>query len=85
MHFITRHLKVDSTLVDTTKNKAECAGSIVVLVNPAYTSQMCSRCGIIVKKELKDRIHDCSCCGLKLDRDHNASINILRLGLQSLD
>ena len=71
-------------LIDTTKNKAECAGSKVVLVNPAYTSQMCSRCGTIVKKELKDRIHKCNCCNLEMDRDFNASINILRLGLQSL-
>ena len=63
----------------------ECAGSKVVLVNPAYTSQMCSRCGTIVKKELKDRIHKCNCCNLEMDRDFNASINILRLGLQSLD
>ncbi len=71
-------------LIDTTKNKAEWAGSNVVLVNPAYTSQMCSRCGTIVKKELKDRIHKCQCCSLEMDRDLNASINILRLGLQSL-
>jgi len=71
-------------LIDTIKNKAECASSKVVLVNPAYTSQMCSRCGTIVKKELKDRIHKCNCCNLEMDRDLNASINILRLGLQSL-
>lgn len=71
-------------LMDATKNKAEWAGSKVVFVDPAYTSQMCSRCGTIVKKELKDRIHECDCCNLKMDRDLNASINILRLGLQSL-
>jgi len=38
-------------LIDNTKSKAEWAGSKVVLVNPAYTSQMCSRCGTIVKKD----------------------------------
>ena len=66
-----------------TKNKAEEAGSIVVFVNPNNTSQMCSRCGQIVKEKLKDRIHSCE-CGLVIDRDENAAINILRLGLQSL-
>jgi transposase len=34
-----------------------------------------------VRKELDDRIHDCLKCGLVMDRDHNAAINILNLGL----
>ncbi|MGB8023260.1 MAG: zinc ribbon domain-containing protein, partial [Nitrososphaeraceae archaeon] len=34
-----------------------------------------------IKKDLKDRIHDCLYCGLKLDRDYNAAINVLNLGL----
>ena len=63
--------------------KAESAGRKVVLVNPAYTSQMCSGCGSIVKKGLSKRVHDCPRCGLVMDRDLNASKNILRLGLQS--
>jgi putative transposase len=45
---------------------------------------MCSGCGEIVEKSLSVRIHSCSGCGLVLDRDHNAAINILTLGLQSL-
>jgi putative transposase len=69
--------------VNAARSKAEEAGSKVVLVNPKYTSQTCSRCGLIVKKELSERIHSCE-CGLVMDRDLNASINILRLGLQSL-
>jgi len=64
------------------KNKAECAGSRVLFVSPKYTSQMCSGCGAIVQKELEERWHQCS-CGCSLDRDHNAAINILRLGLQA--
>ncbi|RNI12497.1 transposase, partial [Methanohalophilus sp. RSK] len=36
------------------------------------------------EKTLDDRTHKCNRCGLVLDRDHNAAINILRLGLQSL-
>ncbi|MBM5805976.1 MAG: IS200/IS605 family element transposase accessory protein TnpB [Candidatus Verstraetearchaeota archaeon] len=72
-----------SMFVNATKSKAEDAGSKVVLVNPVNTSQICSRCGMIVEKELSDRTHTCQ-CGLSIDRDLNASINILRLGLQSL-
>lgn len=64
-------------------NKAECAGSRVLFVNPRYTSQMCSGCGAIVQKDLEQRWHVCS-CGCYLDRDHNAAINILRLGLQAI-
>ena len=67
-----------------TENKAEEAGSRVILVNPRNTSQMCSRCGMIVKKTLSDRVHTCPHCGLMMDRDQNAAINIMRLGLQSL-
>ena len=72
-----------SMFVNATKSKAEEAGSKVVLVNPDGTSQTCSRCGLIVKKDLNERVHRCE-CGLVLDRDLNAAVNILRLGLQSL-
>jgi putative transposase len=40
--------------------------------------------GEIVRKELSEQVHNCPHCGLVLDRDHNAAINILRRGLQSL-
>jgi len=71
-------------LVKYTSYKAVDAGRRVVLVNPANTSQMCSGCGQIVKKDLSVRVHDCPYCGLSIDRDLNASKNILRLGLQSV-
>jgi putative transposase len=64
--------------------KAASAGRNVVLVNPAYTSQICSGCGTIVEKDLSERVHNCPKCGLSMDRDLNAAKNILRLGLQSL-
>src|ERR1700754_4164751 len=73
-----------SQLAQFTTYKAESAGRRVVQVNPRNTSQMCSGCGEIVEKDLSVRIHACSGCGLVLDRDHNAAINILALGLQSL-
>jgi len=61
--------------------KAEDAGRTVVLVEPRGTTQQCSRCGEIVPKSLSERIHACPHCGLKLDRDHNAALNILARGL----
>jgi len=36
------------------------------------------------KMPLSERVFKCPCCGLELDRDHNAAVNILGLGLQSL-
>ncbi len=66
------------------QSKAEWAGSRVLFVNPRYTSQMCSGCGVIVHKELSERWHACS-CGCSLDRDHNAAINIKRAGIALLE
>lgn len=51
---------------------------LFIEVKPAYTSQDCSRCGYRKKKELSERTHCCESCGLILDRDHNAAINILQ-------
>jgi len=61
-------------------HKAACAGRSVVAVNPAYTSQTCSGCGVIVKKGLSVRWHSCPECGTSLHRDHNAARNIERAG-----
>lgn len=57
---------------------------VAFAVNPAYTSQKCSDCGVIVRKSLSTRTHICK-CGCMLDRDHNAAINILNQGLKSLN
>jgi len=64
--------------------KAASAGRQFIAVNPAYTSQDCSRCGHRQKLTLADRLYHCPCCGLEIGRDHNAAINIVTLGLQSL-
>jgi putative transposase len=64
--------------------KAAWAGRQYVTVNPAYTSQDCSRCGHRHRLSLAERTYGCPCCGLVLNRDQNAAINILRLGRQSL-
>lgn len=60
--------------------KAAEAGREFVLVNPNGTSQMCSGCGVVISKSLSDHVHTCPSCGLVLDRDVNAALNILRLG-----
>ena len=59
--------------------KAASAGRCVLFVNPRYTSQRCSGCGVIVEKALDERWHSCA-CGTELDRDHNAARNILFQG-----
>lgn len=61
--------------------KAENAGKLVIGVNPKGTSQNCSGCGERVPKTLAERTHSCSNCGLELDRDYNAAINILNLAV----
>jgi putative transposase len=59
-------------------------GVVTVAVPPHYTSQNCSNCGEVVKKSLSQRTHRCNKCGFVLDRDWNAAINILELGLRTV-
>jgi putative transposase len=56
--------------------KAASAGKRVQAVNPAFTSQTCSGCGVVVSKGLSVRWHSCPDCGTSLHRDHNAAKNI---------
>ncbi len=60
--------------------KAVWAGKRVVAIPAQYTSQDCSGCGARVAKSLSVRTHVCTSCGLVLDRDVNAALNILRAG-----
>ena len=60
--------------------KAAWAGKRVQAIPPAYTTQDCSGCGKRVYKSLFVRTHVCTNCGLILDRDENAALNILRAG-----
>lgn len=61
--------------------KAESAGRKVIKVEARGTTQQCSRCGNIVKKTIRDRVHDCPFCGFVADRDYNAARNILIAGV----
>ncbi len=57
--------------------KAEDAGRTIVAVDPRYTSTDCSGCGHRQPKALSEREHQCQHCGLRMDRDRNAALNIL--------
>ena len=59
-------------------------GTQCIAVPPQYTSQKCSCCGTMVKKSLSVRTHICTGCGVVLDRDHNAALNILHKALDLL-
>jgi putative transposase len=57
---------------------AHAHGIVAVAVPPRWTSQTCSGCERRVWKSLSVRTHRCPHCGLLLDRDHNAALNILQ-------
>jgi putative transposase len=56
----------------------------LIAVPPHFTSQKCSDCGTIVQKSLSIRTHICHSCGLVMDRDQNAALNILEKALSSI-
>lgn len=64
--------------------KADWYGRKVVKIPTFYpSSKTCSNCGTVKRTlNLSERIYNCECCGLEIDRDYNASINILRKGLE---
>lgn len=66
--------------------KAVNAGGWLQKVNPRNTSQRCSGCGAMPaqKLTLADRVKVCLACGLVLDRDVNAALNVLQVGLSGL-
>jgi len=61
--------------------KAENAGRHAVAVDARFTSQTCPSCGVVKKKDLSERIHDCE-CGLILDRDHASAMIVEARGLR---
>jgi putative transposase len=83
-HNLAKHIQDHAwgKLIQFAQSKAAKAGKMVELVDARYTSQKCSQCGIIVPKTLADRTHLCPNCGLEMDRDINASLNIRTLGLR---
>ncbi|MBF0475370.1 MAG: transposase [Deltaproteobacteria bacterium] len=63
--------------------KAAEQNKVALAVPPHYTSQTCPECGEVVKKSLSVRTHRCP-CGFVANRDFAASLNILRVGLDTL-
>ena len=65
--------------------KAESAGGWVIKVDPRNTTQQCSGCGAMPREKigLDQRTYGCYACGIVLDRDVNAAVNILHRGLSS--
>lgn len=60
------------------------SGITLIKVNPAFTSQTCSRCGRTDRRSRQGESFNCVCCGTSIDADYNAAINVLRRGVSSL-
>ena len=56
--------------------KAESAGKLVLFVDPRFTSQACSVCGVIEKDARKGKAYHCAECGVVDDADVNAAVNV---------
>ena len=71
-----------SEFVNILTYKAEQNNIKIVYVDRFYpSSKTCSCCGAVKSDlKLKDRVFKCICCGLEMDRDYNASLNLYRLG-----
>lgn len=72
-------------LIQKIKYKAKLEGVPVVEVSPRNSSKTCSRCGYMYKRFKNQRLFHCPNCGLIIDRDLNASINIARKGLEEFN
>ena len=64
--------------------KGEEKGIEIIKINPAYTSQKCSKCGHTEKKNRKGSNFKCCKCGFQLNADLNASRNILQNHLDAI-
>jgi putative transposase len=76
------------TFISMLEYKVSETGAQLIKVKAAFTTQTCSRCGYVKEGNerliLDDRVYSCSSCGLSMDRDLNASINIHRAGLAQI-
>ena len=61
--------------------KAEWAGRELVAVDPKFTSQRCSECGVVSAEHRQRKRYDCAECGMTEDADVNAARNILHKAL----
>ncbi|WP_033221157.1 RNA-guided endonuclease InsQ/TnpB family protein [Streptomyces virginiae] len=76
------HSWVFAQLAAFTEYKAKRAGVPLVYVDPAYTSQQCSECGHIDRRNRRSQAtFACRACGFLANADDNASHNIARKGV----
>ena len=66
-----------SVLLNRLGLRCEREGVLLVRINPAYTSQTCSKCKNKDKKSRRGEVFKCTTCGYSADADYNASLNIL--------
>ncbi len=72
-------LEYKCTIRELYFSKVDPAQSEQALLVRKNTSKTCSSCGTIKQAlTLRDRIYDCNNCGVSMDRDYNACLNILR-------
>lgn len=70
-----------SKLINRVEQLSEVDGVHCQLIDPAYTSQTCNKCGFVHELNRNGEIFKCRNCGYTMDADLNASLNILNLGL----
>jgi len=70
-------------VLDKLELRSEEEGFFLLRIDPAYTSQTCSVCGVIDKKNRKGEVYQCTSCGLLIDADTNGAINIHSRGIYS--
>ena len=63
--------------------KSQWYGREFIRVDARHTSQLCSGCGGIDPESRQRKRYRCGACGLRMDADTNAAINILRRGLSA--
>lgn len=75
---VSRHMKHwnYAELFDVLDKKLETQGVLVNEINPAFTSQRCSRCGWTCELNRKKKVFKCVKCGFLRDADENASLNL---------
>lgn len=64
--------------------KSEWYGRTLVRVDPKHTSQACSGCGVVNPDYRRNKRYECRACGLRMDADTNAAVNILQRGLSAM-
>ena len=67
--------------------KAQMIKSIVITVNPKYTSQMCPKCGHIEKssRDKKNHIFKCKNCSYQSNDDRIGAMNLWRKGIEYIE